>query len=88
MGARPVRCGRWKVLPWFGWACASSGVWRWRQASFCNSRQAPPVFGFRSTAGGGFSSPQHRAGAPLVVERLSAGESVDQALALWQVPPS
>ena len=53
-----------------------------------NSRQAPPVFGFRSTAGGGFSSPQHRAGAPLVVERLSAGESVDQALALWQVPPS
>ena len=52
-----------------------------------NSRQAPPVFGFRA-AGGGFSGTQHRAATPLVVERLSAGESVDQALSLWQVPPA
>ena len=50
-----------------------------------NSRQAPPVFGFRAE-GAGYAGIEHRAAKPLIIERLSAGESVEQALSLWQVP--
>ena len=37
-----------------------------------NSRQAPPVYGFSA---GGTS-----------IQKLSDGESVDEALAMWQLP--
>lgn len=72
-----------------GGGCAicvhDAGAYTIAMFSKYNSRQAPPVFGFRAE-GAGYAGIEHRAAKPLIIERLSAGESVEQALSLWQVP--